>query len=74
MDTGLTKRDPRMASNAEDTTKRSITILSVLLALLFLWAGLTKLMDAEYVVQHRGLWGLGGRGVYRESNPARKGR
>ena len=49
-----------MASNAENTTKRSITILSVLLALLFLWAGLTKLMDAEYVVQHRGLWGLGG--------------
>ena len=47
-----------MASNAENTTQRSITILSVLLALLFLWAGLTKLLDAEYVVQHRELWGF----------------
>ena len=47
-----------MASNAGKKTKPAITILSVLLALLFLWAGLTKLLDAEYVVRHRELWGF----------------
>ncbi len=41
-----------------DRQQLSITILSLLLAVLFLGAGLPKLLSVEVIVAHRELWGF----------------